>query len=96
MYYVYFIQEGDDGPIKIGHAKHPADRIRALQIGNPRALNLLAAFPGYVRDEIALHKQLAPHNIRSEWFTPCPEVLAEVAKAGSAKLLKSLPDQNSA
>jgi hypothetical protein len=38
--FVYFIGEDDDGPVKIGVAKDPISRLRAMQTGNPRRLRV--------------------------------------------------------
>lgn len=78
MYYIYFVQEGQDGPIKIGVAKQPADRVRQLQGANSRPLILRGVKTGFVKDERALHKKLDAFRIRGEWFSPEPEVLAEI------------------
>ena len=34
---IYFIQVENDGPIKIGYAKKPEQRLKTLQIGNHRS-----------------------------------------------------------
>lgn len=34
--FVYFIGERDNGPLKIGKAVDPINRLRAMQTGNPR------------------------------------------------------------
>jgi len=74
--YVYFIQEGDDGPIKIGKTSgHPANRMSGVQTGNARALRLLGALPGYTKEETDLHRRFAAHRIRGEWFRPHVELL---------------------
>src|ERR1035437_7766886 len=44
--WVYFIQAGSEGPIKIGIADSPALRLRELQTGNHLPLTLLKAVPG--------------------------------------------------
>lgn len=36
--FVYFVGEEGEGPIKIGVAKNPIERLRQMQIGNPRSL----------------------------------------------------------
>src|SRR5688572_22209648 len=44
--FVYFIQQGATGPVKIGIAKDPLDRMGTLQTGNPAPLNLRHVVPG--------------------------------------------------
>lgn len=92
MYYIYFIQEEADGPIKIGVAKQPADRIKQLQGANPRQLFLRGVKTGFVRDERALHKKLAASRIRGEWFKPAPEVLAEIPEQSQVVNLLAPPE----
>lgn len=72
---VYFIQEGENGPIKVGHAANPLHRLASLQTGNPRELRLVGSIPGGAKDEKRIHEWLSPWWIRGEWFHPDPEVL---------------------
>lgn len=76
---VYFIREGEDGPIKIGMSscKSLEGRLIDLQIGNPRQLLLKAVVPlqGKVnigrREESRLHEHFESCWIRGEWFRSC-------------------------
>lgn len=74
--WIYFIQEGDDGPVKIGSTTEPAKRLSYLQVGNPTELHLIGAWPdtepGEERD---LHVFLAGERLRGEWFRPTRPVL---------------------
>lgn len=81
--FVYFIQQGTDGPIKIGSSVDPQARLRALQTANPHPLRLLAKAPGDVRDERALHERFSEHRINGclEWFSPAPDLLAHIRHA---------------
>lgn len=68
--YVYFIQMGFFGPIKIGFSENnPLGRLRDLQVGNPEELRLI----GYLRckdrsTERTLHEEFRALKIRGEWF----------------------------
>ena len=73
---IYFIQVGDDGPIKIGYASRVSTRIGALQVSNPAPLRLLASTRGELDDEARVHRKFAEHRLRGEWFSPVPEILA--------------------
>lgn len=75
---VYFIQEDEDGPIKIGVAVDVDKRLAMLQIGNSRQLRLLAIRDGGRALEIELHKRLGDFRIRGEWFEPSELVMGEV------------------
>ena len=80
--WVYFIQEGTDGPIKIGHTSgDPRSRLAALQTGNPRPLQFLGAIPGTSQLESEWHGRLAADRMQGEWFRPTPTVLEEVQLA---------------
>lgn len=85
------MREGDDGPIKIGTAVNPSSRLKELQGGNPRPLQLLGYFPGDARLEYRLHKHFAEWRIRGEWFSPDAPGLqrAVVAAGGIARAIEA-------
>lgn len=64
--FIYFIRCGEF--VKIGFSKKPKVRLRALAIASPFELVTLATHAGSQEDERALHKWLAPHRHRGEWF----------------------------
>jgi hypothetical protein len=68
MMWVYFIQSGPRGAIKIGTAGNPKKRVKALQIGNPARLALMATVPGGLELERELHARFARGHIADEWF----------------------------
>lgn len=74
--YVYFIQVGDDGPVKIGVASDPDRRRTMLQIGCPWPLRILCEINCHdaAAYEAQLHERFADHRIRGEWFEPGPTV----------------------
>jgi hypothetical protein len=76
---VYFIQEGADGPIKIGYSADPQQRIRQLQTGARAQLHMLRTIEGSMGVERRLHRQFAHLRLRGEWFKPEPELLAYIA-----------------
>ena len=71
---VYFIKD-EDGPIKIGYARHVGKRHLTLQSGNPRRLSILAAVPSNKGFEKSLHKQFSHARVMNEWYRPVPELL---------------------
>lgn len=73
--HVYFIQIGDNGPIKIGITKKIRHRLATIQVDNPCLIYLLAVFPGDRNEELSLHKKFSDFNIIGEWFEPCQELL---------------------
>lgn len=76
---IYAIQEGSDGPIKIGFATTPSHRMVILQSGNSRTLRMLTTVAGTINRERSIQRKLKKHKIRGEWFKPHREVLAEIA-----------------
>jgi Meiotically Up-regulated Gene 113 (MUG113) protein len=76
--YVYFIQAGEGGPLKVGIAFDVNARLRSLQTASPFDLRLLGSVPGARRAEEALHHIFAPHRLRGEWFSPHPVLLGVV------------------
>lgn len=75
--YVYFIQCGIDGPIKIGYSKDKTAeaRLTVAQVYNPVKLTLLCVIEGGRRKEQELHKLFKLNNIIGEWFKPTSELL---------------------
>jgi hypothetical protein len=69
---IYVLEEGINGPIKIGTSSNPTKRKKYLQIGNSKQLNLIMVFEGGRSLENKIHKDLSKHRDRSrkdgEWF----------------------------
>lgn len=85
MSFVYFIQEGMDGPIKIGRSTDPWKRLEALQSGNPRPLRLIAATRVGKSVHILerdLHRDFRDLHLLGEWYSPGPELVSKAAVAG--------------
>lgn len=78
---VYFVQAGDDGPIKIGFAKNPVNRLPGLQVNNPARLRPLGQLEGDKTTERELHARFIGTRISGEWFEPSPDLLALAASA---------------
>lgn len=72
--YVYFIQAGTDGPIKIGRSENPNKRLGELATGCWLDLRLILV----LRDgglESWLHLRFGRHFIAREWFRSSEEIL---------------------
>lgn len=82
--WVYMIQAGEDGPIKIGFTGCVTSRRATLQTAHWQTLRVLAAFRGSTEDEMAMRVRLNAHRLRGEWFAPAPDVLAAAAELGMA------------
>jgi hypothetical protein len=72
---IYFIQSGDDGPIKIGLASDVRERLRALQTAHHEKLTLLGVSSGDRKEERLLHIRFAQLRGIGEWFRPARELL---------------------
>jgi hypothetical protein len=76
--FVYFAQEGDDGPIKVGFSEDPGKRVAALQGAHYEPLHLIGLTPGTRWDEAKIHEKLERFALGREWYVAAPEVLAEI------------------
>jgi hypothetical protein len=74
---VYFMQQGETGPIKIGVSDHPQSRRKRLQTGNPHELRIIHTFvaPDDIALENGLHKDpiLKEGRMEGEWFDVAEE-----------------------
>lgn len=71
--WVYFIQQGYRGPVKIGMADNPTHRLAHLQTASPHKLTLIAKIGCNGRDkantlEKQLHSKFKPYRLKGEWF----------------------------
>jgi hypothetical protein len=74
--FVYFVQVGTTGPIKIGFTKNePTMRIRQIQDTSPHKLRWIGYLRGPLSKEGELHKQFAEEWMRGEWFRPSERLL---------------------
>ena len=68
---IYFIQNGKQGPIKIGYTKGDVEvRLSNLQSASPCKLYLLGTMVGDKAVESRLHKKFDVFNTAGEWFKP--------------------------
>jgi hypothetical protein len=84
--FVYFCQPVDGGPIKIGLAVDPRNRLSGLQIGSPVRLRMLAIAEGGAEYEAELHKRFAEWRLHGEWFDEAAPGLADVIVDAQAEL----------
>lgn len=79
--YVYFVQAVSGGPIKIGVAADPADRLAQLQPGNPERLQIIGVIPDAGRSgESILHLKFQRSRLCGEWFEPISSLLSFIKK----------------
>jgi hypothetical protein len=73
--FIYIVQAGDDGPIKVGWTTDVKARLSWLSTDCWMPIRLLVAFPGSRRLEHKLHTQLKDYRVAGEWFRPVKELL---------------------
>lgn len=73
---IYFIRAGEDGPVKIGWAVDPKQRLAALQTAHHEKLLILRVIDGEQAEEQELHRRFSQHRIRGEWFRFVDAMLA--------------------
>jgi hypothetical protein len=73
---IYFIQCGNDGPIKIGYTDRETNiRMAAMQVCCPYELKIIGLMEGSYSEEQELHKIFKYHRIRGEWFSNTREII---------------------
>ncbi|NTX08288.1 GIY-YIG nuclease family protein [Myxococcus sp. CA040A] len=73
--FVYFVQAGDGGPIKIGFSRNPRVRMQELQTGNAVELKYCGEVVGDQGLERILHERFAAIRLHGEWFTATRELV---------------------
>jgi Meiotically up-regulated gene 113 len=72
---IYLIKPvGKRGPVKIGVANNPEDRLAGLQCGSPLQLEIVGLISGDYALERALHHRLRDDRLHGEWFRWSPEL----------------------
>ncbi len=77
---VYFIQAGENGPIKIGASAVPQIHLDRLQQGNHEELKIVAEIPGERNLEKKVRADLEAFERGRQWFYPTDEVLDYIEK----------------
>lgn len=83
--YIYFLQHGEDGAIKIGFAKDIEKRIKQIQEISPVPLRLLAKIKGTMMKEAALHNRFKRYRLKNEWFTPASNLIEYIEKVNQIR-----------
>lgn len=65
-----YLIEAENGLVKIGCSKWPAERLKAVRLHCCEPTRLIAAWPGRKADELALHARFEAYRIHTEWFRP--------------------------
>jgi hypothetical protein len=73
---IYFIQDGEDGPIKIGFSNEVEKRVHALVTSSHKNLKILFAMDGDISKEKELHDLFDFAHKKGEWFWPVKSLVA--------------------
>jgi len=65
---IYFIQQGNDGPIKIGITWDIKKRLDHMKTFSPHPLRVLAIINGDSKRERLLHRKFKNQRLEGEWF----------------------------
>lgn len=68
--YVYFVQAGTDGPVRIGTSTRVAHDLNMIQAELPFQLQVLRITRGDRSLEGRLHKALSEYCLRGDWYEP--------------------------
>jgi hypothetical protein len=77
---IYFLQSGDDGPIRIGWTLYFTSRLRAHREASPTPLRVLGTMKGGFKKMRAIYDQFQEHWIDKEWFNPASNLLTFIAE----------------
>ena len=85
----YFIQAKSGGDIKIGYTSKsdPIQRLRGIQTGNPKKLQIVGILRG--NREAQLHAKFGDIRLEGEWFKP-EQALVDFIEKNCSKELSSL------
>lgn len=81
---VYFAQQGDHGPIKIGFSTDIENRLKGLQTSSAVPIRMVTCVSGTRDDEADLHVRFAGLRLSGEWFSPAPELLRFISEVSAA------------
>lgn len=76
MGFVYFIQIGKSGDIKIGYSNNIKDRMYTIQTSIPEKIRLLGYIKGDRCKEKEIHELFKDFKIKGEWFK-CNKILID-------------------
>jgi len=73
--FVYFIQEGINGKIKIGYSSNPHERLKSHQTSNSNRLRILGIIEGNLESEQLIQKRFEKYKVTGEWYEPVDSLL---------------------
>lgn len=83
-FYTYFAQAEVSGLVKIGRSNDPWRRADELRLVAGEPVAVLATMRGDF--ERRYHAHFEQHRHHREWFSPAPEILAEIARLNEERV----------
>ncbi len=77
----YIARAGAEGPVKIGRADDPEQRVRDIQTGHHEQLEIIRIVDTPFDAEPLFHERFALQHIRGEWFSFVEEMMTFVPSA---------------
>ena len=90
---IYFIQQGDTGPIKIGYSKDIDKRLYSLQSASPHPLKVIGTAQGSMKDEYDIQQKFLYCRLSGEWFEPSLDLIKYISTI-DGKILTIQDDKN--
>lgn len=91
--FIYYIQGSDGGPVKIGRATNPYQRLGEIQVGNPDVLVVRQLLLGWAEGERSRQNEWSRALVRGEWYGRGLEnVILAVAAAASRMQIEAHHD----
>lgn len=90
---IYFIQRGEDGPIKIGVSANIIDRFNSLQTAQDERLRIVGIMKGGFSQERQIHAWFKHLQVRGEWYAATPELRDYIYTSSLIKGPVGLPEQ---
>lgn len=84
---IYIARMGTDGPVKIGIAANPLERIAKIQRALPEKMIVIQLVKGGRAGETMLHKRFAHLRLLGEWFTYCDEMTHDFGDLSKLRVL---------
>ncbi len=85
---IFFIQVGDDGPIKVCESSIPEKWLKAQQRRFADELQIIQRIYATEESKAEIKAALRKFRIKGDWFEPGPEVLSFIRKIKEPEYLK--------
>lgn len=94
--FVYFIQLGINGPIKIGYTENLVKRLTSIQSNTPFCkINVISSIAGNKEVEKYFHEKYKEYKLQGEWFVPSikQNILNDISRKQGTKMIEKLSEK---